>query len=120
MPGKTVLVVEDQLAIATLLRRLVERCGAQADVAYDGEQALARMRRRRPDLILLDLKMPLMSGQELLEVMAGDASLSDIPVVVVSTDENAAAYVSRGTPVITKPFAPADVEHIVREVLSLG
>lgn len=115
MNGKLVLVVEDHRPIAVLLRRLAERCGAHAQVAHNGQQALDMMRTQKPDLVVLDLIMPVMSGQELMAQMEADPNLHDVPVVVVSTEEELADTVGPEVPHLCKPFDPAEVERIMRE-----
>ena len=115
MDGKLVLVVEDHKPVATLLCRLAERCGARTEVAHDGRQALKSMRTEKPNLVLLDLIMPIMSGRELLAVMETDPDLQDVPVVVVTTEEELGDTVERELPHVCKPFSPAEVEKLMRE-----
>jgi CheY-like chemotaxis protein len=69
-----------------LLARMVRACGYPGEVlsAHNGEEALEIMRSRRPDLVVLDLVMPVLGGREVLERMAADPSLSSTPVIVVS------------------------------------
>jgi CheY-like chemotaxis protein len=79
MSDKLVLVVEDHRPNARLLGLLVQRCGVTAQMASNGAEALLAMQAQRPDLILLDLMMPIMTGNELLEVMRADAELANHP-----------------------------------------
>ncbi|HET9300577.1 MAG TPA: response regulator [Candidatus Polarisedimenticolaceae bacterium] len=90
------LVVEDSTADARLIRLGVARCtDCTAAFAEDGDVALALLRRHppfekaaRPDLILLDLNLPRLSGHELLVLLSADADLKSIPVVVFSGSPN--------------------------------
>jgi two-component system, chemotaxis family, response regulator Rcp1 len=84
------LMVEDNPGDVRLAREALATCSFPAEliVAPDGRQALSLLRRAngpRPDMILLDLSMPLMSGTEVLQELKGDEALRDIPVVVFSS-----------------------------------
>lgn len=82
---KTVLVVEDDLAIRETLREALEWDGFDVVVAFDGRDGLQKIRQApRPDLVLLDMMMPIMTGRQFLDAVMADKSLSLIPVLVVS------------------------------------
>ena len=81
------LVAEDNRVNRLLLVRSLELLGHQVTAVLDGRQALEALRKRRFDLLLLDLAMPHMSGFEVLEAMARDPELRDVPVVVTSSVE---------------------------------
>lgn len=119
MSQKTVLVVDDERPIVTLLSRLAQGCGARAEIAYNGKEALEKMRANPPDLVLLDLIMPIMSGEEVLAIMETDPALRDIPVVVISTKAALGPGVERQVPLMRKPFEPAEVKRVIRENLAL-
>jgi CheY-like chemotaxis protein len=80
----SVLVVDDDDAIREVIAEVLRDEGYKVSSAGNGEQALDELRKGRPDLVLLDLMMPVMSGWELLELLQSSADLSKIPVVVVS------------------------------------
>ena len=81
----SVLVVDDDDAIREVIAEVLRDEGYEVSSAGNGEQALDELRKgKRPDLVLLDLMMPVMSGWELLELLQSSADLSKIPVVVVS------------------------------------
>ncbi len=84
--GKTVLIVDDEEDIRETLRFALELEGFQVLRAENGKAALALLAESpvRPSLILLDLMMPVMDGYEFLERAHADASLKDIPIVVIS------------------------------------
>lgn len=113
-----VLIVEDERPIAALLVRLVEECGAEAVAAHNGVEALRRMREVRPDLVLLDLIMPVMSGEDVLREMDQDPRLADVPVIVITTKEMMEDLPQREVAFLQKPFSPAQVKQIVRETLA--
>lgn len=119
MIQKTVLIVDDERPIVTLLVRLAQGLGARTEVAHNGKDALEKIREHRPDLVLLDLIMPIMSGEEVLAVMETDPQLQDIPVIVISTKAAVGAGVEREVPHLRKPFEPAEVKRLMREQLGL-
>jgi CheY-like chemotaxis protein len=80
-----VLVVEDEPESAELLEMILRREGCDVLVARDGATALEVARELpQPDLVLLDLELPVMDGRALLATMRGDPSISGIPVIVLS------------------------------------
>jgi class 3 adenylate cyclase len=87
------LVADDNKVNRLLLARGLERLGHTVTMAEDGVAALALLRSAPFDLLLLDIEMPGMDGFEVLEQLAADASLADIPVVVTSAVEGVASVV---------------------------
>jgi CheY-like chemotaxis protein len=84
-PGDaTVLVVDDEIDIATYLSSVLEDAGINVRVAYDGEQALEAIRNDPPDLISLDLVMPRKTGIRLLAELRRNQQWSRIPVIIVT------------------------------------
>lgn len=84
-PCRKVLIVEDEEEASFLIHRALKARGYDSYVAENGEQALSFLRTNaNPCVVLLDLMMPVMSGQEFRETQLGDPALSAIPVVVVS------------------------------------
>ncbi len=87
-----VLVAEDDPEAAALIEDILCREGCEVLLASDGAQALEIARELpRPDLVLLDLELPIMDGRAFLETLRADSSLSSIPVVVVSGAADAEA-----------------------------
>jgi CheY-like chemotaxis protein len=84
--AKKILLVEDEEIMIDLLQRKLTREGYEVFVARDGEEGLKKMREMdpKPDLILLDIVMPKMGGFEVMEEMAKDEKLKNIPVIVIS------------------------------------
>ncbi len=84
--ARDILIVEDDAEMADLLGSMVRSISRRyrARQASDGQTALAMIREQRPDLILLDLLMPTLSGYGVIEAIKGDPALRDIPIVVVS------------------------------------
>lgn len=95
-----VLIVDDEEDVRESLREVVEMAGCSAMLAADGAAALEVLQARSPCLVILDLRMPVMSGEELFERMKRDPVLSKVPIVI-STSSPARA--PQGAVVIPKP-----------------
>ena len=83
--NKTILVVEDQEDNRQILRDLLASSGFLMIEAHDGEQALAMARSQRPDLILMDIQLPLVDGYEATRGIKRDPALKHIPVIAVTS-----------------------------------
>jgi CheY-like chemotaxis protein len=113
---KTVLVVEDDEAVSSLLVALLEDRGYEAVPAMDGKRAIELARKLCPHLITLDLALPGTDGHEVLENLKANPETRDIPVVVISAftqilpagDRKKLAYL------LGKPFDVAEVLEIVQ------
>lgn len=80
----TILLVEDDKFLSTILKTRLEREGFKVVVAMDGEEGLAALKQEAPALIVLDIVMPKMSGFEFLERKAMDPQVGAVPVVIAS------------------------------------
>ncbi len=81
---KTILLVEDEPLLANLLRQRFEKEGLKVVLARDGEEALRALRDVKPDVILLDVILPKISGFELMETLRADPQLEKAPVIIIS------------------------------------
>lgn len=84
MPHPSILVVDDDEAIRDTLREVLEPEGFDVRVAENGALGLESIRSACPDIVLLDLMMPVMSGWEFLEETDADETLHDMPIIVLS------------------------------------
>lgn len=85
MPNqKKILLVEDEPLLANLLRHRLEKEGFKVLLALDGEKALSVLRETKPDLILLDIILPKISGFELMETIKSDVQLEKAPIIIIS------------------------------------
>jgi CheY-like chemotaxis protein len=107
------LVVDDDREIRETLRAALEDQGFTVAVAANGAEAIAKMAERPPRLVLLDLKMPVVDGWEVLAQMRADPSLDDVRVCVCSSAEPAE---SRADYVLRKPFGFAAVMNVVDQL----
>ncbi|HKI31389.1 MAG TPA: response regulator [Gemmataceae bacterium] len=117
-PARRVLVVDDSPFSSGMLAALLRKEGHEVQVAEDGEEALLRLRWWHPDLILLDLTMPVMDGWEFLRLRAEDPATAAIPVVVLSATDESLFKVASGLGAgrcLKKPLRADDVLAAVRE-----
>lgn len=81
---RTVLYVEDEAPLRGLVEFWLEDAGYRVLLAADGAEGLAVARAERPDLVITDAMMPVLSGDELVEIMRSDPELRDIPIVMAT------------------------------------
>jgi two-component system chemotaxis response regulator CheY len=119
-----VLIVDDSPVMRAFIRRIIVLSGmegAEFLEASDGCEALALMRRQRVDVVLTDINMPSMDGEQLLRCLEADDMLKSVPVVVVSTDGTESrmhqmlALGARGY--VKKPFMPETLRQELERVL---
>jgi two-component system phosphate regulon response regulator PhoB len=117
-----VLVVEDDQSTKLLIEFKLENSGFEVFTAADGTEALAFLQKSMVDVIILDLMMPLMSGNELLIEMKRDDKLKDIPVLILTAktlEKDIVEGLSLGADdYIKKPFSPSELVARVRAVLA--
>ena len=103
----TILIVEDNEPSRDVLARRLERRGYGVVAAVDGQDALAVARSARPDLILMDLGLPVMDGWEATRQLKGDSATRNIPIIVLSahamTTDRELALAAGGDEFDTKP-----------------
>ena len=116
-----VLVVDDEQLNRKLLRTLLGIDGIDVIEAEDGESGLALARSENPDLILLDLQLPGMSGLEALRALKADGSSRDTPVVILSAgslEEDGEGFREAGAAgLLLKPFSREELARTVRPLL---
>ncbi len=103
----SILVVDDDWDVAESVEMLLESEGHGVHIAHDGREGLASLRDGRPDLIVLDVEMPLLDGPGMaLQLLIQDGGLENIPIVLVSGAAGLNAVARRvGTPyAVSKPF----------------
>ena len=83
--SKRILVVEDQPDNRQIIRDMLAPTDYEIIEAEDGEQALAAIAKQRPDLILMDIQLPIMDGYEATRRIKADASLHSIPIIAVTS-----------------------------------
>jgi DNA-binding response OmpR family regulator len=117
-----ILVVEDEESLLMLERILLSSKGYKVTGVTDGKAALEEIQANRPDLILLDIMLPVMDGFEVCKLIKENPETSHIPVVML-TAKKSSQDVARGMEVgadayITKPFKSAKVVEVIEGFLS--
>ena len=122
-PAGKILIVEDEADINSLLARILKAEGYETLQAYSGTEALLLMERETPALILLDLMLPGLSGEALLDRLRTELH-SRIPVLIlsarVSLEDKVALLRTGADDYITKPFEPEEVAARVQAALRRG
>src|SRR3989304_2792108 len=115
----TVLIVDDDYSLVQCARSILETAGYVVQVAYNGQEALRRTEENLPDIILLDLRMPVMDGWTCRRLLKQRPETTNIPIVVVSGDEvGAKARSDLGIGVedfLSKPFEVDDLLSNIRK-----
>jgi CheY-like chemotaxis protein len=81
----TILVVDDSILLRAANAAILKRAGYTVLTAGDGEEALQVVRQHRPDLVILDLMMPKLGGEQVLQALRKDATTKYIPVIVLTS-----------------------------------
>ena len=119
-----VLVIEDEFAIAKLVRYVLENSGFEVSLAHEGKEALDLIINEPPDIIILDLMLPVMSGFEVLEHMESNGQLKTIPVIVLTCrgqeEDKVKAMHLGASEFMTKPFSPSGLVAVINSVLNSG
>jgi len=121
MSQRTVLYVEDNEYNRKIVRQLLSRTSYRLLEAPDGEAAMALVRQDRPDLVLMDVQLPRMSGLDVTRAMRAEPATADIPIIVVTSfalsgdDQRAMAAGASGY--LAKPYSPRDLLALIRKFL---
>jgi len=114
-------VVEDQVDNRQILRDLLGNAGYDLVEAENGQEALAAVARQRPDLILMDIQLPVMDGYEATRRLKSDPGTKSIPIIVVTSyalsGDETKARAAGCDDYVTKPFSPRQLLAKVREFL---
>jgi DNA-binding response OmpR family regulator len=122
--AKRILVAEDEPNIVISLEFLLKAAGHDVSIARDGQEALRLTREERPDLILLDVMLPIINGFEVCHRIREDPVLRDTKVLML-TARGRQTEIARGlnagaNAYMTKPFATKDLLSAVAELLGMG
>jgi len=116
-----ILVVEDEVDIATLVSFNLQRVGYAVDMVHDGREGLEKILKDQPDLVILDLMLPGMDGFSILKEMQRDIRANTIPVLMLTAksqiDDRIRGLESGVDDYLTKPFSPKELILRVQAVL---
>ncbi len=118
---KRVLLIEDEANIAEAIRFILTRDGWQVRVLGEGRAALATVAQYQPDLVILDLMLPDISGLDILTALRTDPATAPLPVLMLTAKgqgrDRDAAQRAGVSAFMTKPFANGDIRAAVRDLL---
>ena len=119
---KRILVIEDQEDLRGVLRDLFTNSGYTVIEAVDGAAGVARAKSDRPDIILMDIQMPIIDGYEATRQIKADPNLTSVPIVAVSSfamkGDEEKARAAGCDDYVTKPYSPVQLLRLVRGYLA--
>ena len=119
--SKLILVVEDQDDNMQILRDLLVSAGYEMVLAENGEEALAAVAKKRPDLILMDIQLPIMDGYEATRRIKADPASQSIPIIAVTSyalsGDEARAREAGCDDFVPKPYSPRALLAKIREYM---
>jgi CheY-like chemotaxis protein len=122
MDKKKILIVDDEPDILRLTSLRLRKLGYDVLTAVDGKEALDAIRNENPDLVLLDLIMPLMSGADVCKSAKSDEELRHIPIILFTAHSNAMddekAKKLGADDYIVKPFDPGELINKIERILT--
>jgi DNA-binding response OmpR family regulator len=125
MPRHRVLIVEDEQDIAGLIKHTLERGGeTEAQIVGSGDAALKAVIERAPDLIILDLNLPVVGGLEVCRILRSRADVPHVPIIMLtartSEDDRVSGLEQGADDYVTKPFSIRELSARVRAALRRG
>jgi two-component system cell cycle response regulator DivK len=124
MSERTVLYVEDNEFNRKLVRDLLARTSYRLLEAGDGENGVATARRERPDVIIMDIQLPRMSGIDATRVLRADPATAHIPIIVITSfafsGDDQKAKDAGATHYLAKPYSPRELLETIRRLAPEG
>ena len=121
MLERKILVADDEKDLVQMLVLRLEACGYKTISAYDGKSAIEEAEKEKPDLIILDIAMPVMDGFEALRRLRSNAKTKDIPVIMLTCKgESKAIFKAQGSGAadyIIKPFDSSELLEIIKRYI---
>jgi two-component system cell cycle response regulator DivK len=119
MSAKTILYVEDNEANRMIVRDLLKRTKYLLIEAHDGEAGVAMALEKKPDLILMDIQLPKISGMEAMQRIRADASMATTPIIAITSfalsGDDVKAKEAGATAYLAKPYSPFDLLKLLRQ-----
>jgi CheY-like chemotaxis protein len=110
-----ILVVDDEPDLRFILRRIFEKAGHEVADAADGAAALECVRRSRPELVVMDMMMPVMDGHELIRRLRADPATAKIAILAVS---GTCEFVDAADALLPKPYRPDQILAVANTLLA--
>ncbi len=118
---KTILICDDEPHIVEGVRHLIRAPDRRIEIAYLGAEALQLIESNIPDLLILDIMMPEMSGLEVVATLRGDSATKDLPIIILTAKgqarDAAMAQEVWDASVVAKPFDPQKLRQLVTMTL---
>ena len=119
--SKRILVVEDQPDNRQIIRDMLAPTDYEITEVENGEEALAAIAKQRPDLILMDIQLPIMDGYEATRRVKADPELNSIPIIAVTSyalsGDDGKAHAAGCDAYVTKPYSPRELLAKIRQYL---
>jgi two-component system cell cycle response regulator DivK len=124
MSAKTILYVEDNEANRKIVRQLLKQTSYTLIEAYDGEEGVAKALEARPDLILMDIQLPKISGIEATRRLRAEAATAATPIIAITSfalsGDDHKAKEAGATAYLAKPFSPRELLALIRNTVPEG
>jgi two-component system cell cycle response regulator DivK len=121
MSAKTILYIEDNEMNRKIVRDLLKRTKYTLVEAYDGEAGVAKALEARPDLILMDIQLPKMSGLDATKRLRAEAATAKTPIIAITSfalsGDDVRAKEAGATAYLAKPYSPFDLLNLIRKIL---
>jgi two-component system, cell cycle response regulator DivK len=121
MSAKTILYIEDNEMNRKIVRDLLKRTKYTLIEAYDGEAGVAKALEMRPDLILMDIQLPKISGLEATKRLRAEAATAETPIIAITSfalsGDDVKAKEAGATAYLAKPYSPFDLLTLIRKIL---
>lgn len=121
-----VLIVDDSAVMRSMIIRTMKMTDlplGEVVQAKNGQEGLEQLKSHWIDLVIVDINMPVMNGEEMIDHMKADEAFAETPIVVVSTEgseKRIDRLKEKGARFIHKPFTPEDIRDTIRDMLKIG
>jgi len=118
MPQK-IMIVDDEVHLARILQFTLEHAGYDVVTAFDGKEALDELEKEAPDLVILDLMLPVVDGYKVCNIMKSGDRFRDIPVIILSARDFAREELDEPLNADLLMEKPFNTEHLLNEISRL-
>jgi two-component system cell cycle response regulator DivK len=119
--AKTILYIEDNAMNRQIVRDLLKRTSYHLIEAHDGEAGVATALEKRPDLILMDVQLPKISGLEATRRLRAEAATAQTPIIAITSfalsGDDKKAIEAGATAYLAKPYSPRDLLGLIRKIV---